>query len=69
MNIQAQQMQADNLHRNVILRDMANPGCLSLGKLLDPEGLWDWMDDLRSQGIQVWLCHITQMVLVLKCLN
>lgn len=43
-----------NLHRNVIFRDTnrlpAEP--FSRFHSRDPEGLWDWMDGLRAQGIE-----------------
>ena len=43
-----------NLHRNVIFRDTnrlpAEP--FSRFHSRDPEGLWDWMDGLREQGIE-----------------
>ena len=45
----------DNLHRNVIFRGDGNryPELpFSRVNSLDPEDLWDWMDDLRSQGIE-----------------
>ncbi len=45
----------DNLHRNVIFRGDGNryPELpFSRMNSLDPEDLWDWMDDLRDQGIE-----------------
>ena len=45
----------DNLHRNVIFRGDGNryPELpFSRMNSLDPEDLWDWMDDLRAQGIE-----------------
>ena len=42
-----------NLHRNVIFRDSSVPD-YPFGRLdsANPEDLWGWMDDLRSQGIE-----------------
>ena len=42
-----------NLHRNVIFRGDAVPD-YPYGRLdsINPEDLWAWMDDLRSQGIE-----------------
>ena len=45
----------DNLHRNVIFRGDGNkyPELpFSRMNSLDPEDLWDWMDNLRDQGIE-----------------
>tara|TARA_A100001234_G_C12636074_1_gene390131 strand:+ start:557 stop:2617 length:2061 start_codon:yes stop_codon:yes gene_type:complete len=45
----------DNLHRNVIFRGDGNryPELpFSRMNSLDPEDLWDWMDNLRAQGIE-----------------
>ena len=45
----------DNLHRNVIFRGDGNryPELpFSRMNSLDPEDLWDWMDSLRTQGIE-----------------
>lgn len=43
-----------NLHRNVIFRDTDNLPDLPFSRLnsRNPEGLWDWMDSLRAQGIE-----------------
>jgi len=43
-----------NLHRNVIFRDTDNLPELPFSRLnsQNPEGLWDWMDALRAQGIE-----------------
>jgi hypothetical protein len=43
-----------NLHRNVIFHDTDRLPELPFSRLnsQNPEGLWDWMDALRSQGIE-----------------
>ncbi|MEP5765843.1 MAG: DUF3604 domain-containing protein [Halieaceae bacterium] len=43
-----------NLHRNVIFQDSARLPALPFSRFnsQNPEGLWDWMDDLREQGIE-----------------
>jgi len=43
-----------NLHRNVIFRGRAAPG-IPFSRLdsVNPEKLWEWMDGLREQGIEV----------------
>lgn len=43
-----------NLHRNVIFRGSDKLPALPFSRLnsLNPEGLWDWMDNLRDQGIE-----------------
>ena len=43
-----------NLHRNVIFRDTDRLPAMPFSRFnsQDPEGLWNWMDDLRSQGIE-----------------
>lgn len=43
-----------NLHRNVIFRDTDRLPAIPFSRLhsQNPEGLWDWMDGLRSQGIE-----------------
>jgi hypothetical protein len=43
-----------NLHRNVIFRDTDDLPELPYSRFnsLNPEGLWDWMDALRAQGIE-----------------
>ena len=43
-----------NLHRNVIFRGSDNLPELPFSRLnsRNPEGLWDWMDTLRAQGIE-----------------
>lgn len=43
-----------NLHRNVIFKgnDKAPAVPFSRFHSQNPEGLWDWMDDLREQGIE-----------------
>jgi hypothetical protein len=43
-----------NLHRNVIFRDADRLPALPFSRLhsQNPEGLWDWMDRLRAQGIE-----------------
>ncbi|MEH6586344.1 MAG: DUF3604 domain-containing protein [Halioglobus sp.] len=42
-----------NLHRNVIFRNSDKLPAVPFSRLSsrNPEGLWDWMDALRSQGI------------------
>ena len=43
-----------NLHRNVIFRDSDRLPAVPFSRFnsQNPEGLWQWMDDLRSQGIE-----------------
>ncbi len=43
-----------NLHRNVIFQGSDKLPALPFSRLnsQNPEGLWDWMDDLRGQGIE-----------------
>lgn len=43
-----------NLHRNVVFRDADRLPALPFSRFhsQNPEGLWAWMDDLRSQGIE-----------------
>jgi hypothetical protein len=43
-----------NLHRNVIFRDSDHLPAMPFSRLnsQNPEGLWDWMDNLRGQGIE-----------------
>ncbi len=43
-----------NLHRNVIFCDTDRLPAMPFSRFnsQDPEGLWNWMDDLRSQGIE-----------------
>jgi hypothetical protein len=43
-----------NLHRNVIFRDTDRLPAAPFSRFnsQNPEGLWDWMDELRSQGIE-----------------
>jgi hypothetical protein len=43
-----------NLHRNVIFRGADKLPAVPFSRLnsQNPEGLWDWMDDLRDQGIE-----------------
>ncbi len=43
-----------NLHRNVIFRSTDRLPAMPFSRLnsQNPEGLWDWMDDLREQGIE-----------------
>ena len=43
-----------NLHRNVIFRDADKLPAMPFSRLhsQNPEGLWDWMDGLRAQGIE-----------------
>ena len=42
-----------NLHRNVIFKGSAAPEILfSRLDSMNPEGLWEWMDELRDQGIE-----------------
>ncbi len=43
-----------NLHRNVIFRDADKLPALPFSRFhsQNPEGLWDWMDTLRAQGIE-----------------
>ena len=43
-----------NLHRNVIFRGSDKLPAVPFSRLnsQNPEGLWEWMDDLREQGIE-----------------
>ncbi len=43
-----------NLHRNVVFRDSDKLPAMPFSRFhsQDPEGLWDWMDDLRAQGME-----------------
>jgi len=43
-----------NLHRNVIFRGADKLPAMPFSRFhsTNPEGLWDWMDELRSQGIE-----------------
>lgn len=43
-----------NLHRNVIFRDSDRLPAMPFSRLnsLNPEGLWQWMDGLRAQGVE-----------------
>ncbi len=43
-----------NLHRNVIFKGSDNLPAVPFSRFhsQNPEGLWDWLDDLRSQGIE-----------------
>tara|TARA_E500000178_G_scaffold125981_1_gene125768 strand:+ start:2083 stop:4140 length:2058 start_codon:yes stop_codon:yes gene_type:complete len=43
-----------NLHRNVIFKDSDKLPAMPFSRLhsQNPEGLWDWMDGLRAQGIE-----------------
>ncbi len=43
-----------NLHRNVIFKDTERLPAMPFSRLnsQNPEGLWDWMDALREQGIE-----------------
>lgn len=43
-----------NLHRNVIFRDADKLPAMPFSRFhsQNPEGLWDWMDGLRAQGIE-----------------
>ncbi|MFK7975845.1 MAG: DUF3604 domain-containing protein, partial [Halioglobus sp.] len=43
-----------NLHRNVIFKDSQKLPAAPFSRLnsQNPEGLWDWMDNLRAQGIE-----------------
>ena len=43
-----------NLHRNVIFENSSRLPAAPFSRLnsQNPEGLWDWMDDLRQQGIE-----------------
>jgi hypothetical protein len=43
-----------NLHRNVIFRDADKLPAMPFSRFhsQNPEGLWDWMDRLRDQGIE-----------------
>lgn len=43
-----------NLHRNVIFKDSDKLPAAPFSRMnsQNPEGLWDWMDDLREQGIE-----------------
>lgn len=43
-----------NLHRNVIFRGSDKLPTMPFSRFhsQNPEGLWDWMDDLREQGIE-----------------
>lgn len=44
----------NTLHRNVIFRDTENLPAVLFSRLdsNDPEKLWDWMDNLRSKGVE-----------------
>lgn len=43
-----------NLHRNVFFKDADRLPLIPLSRFhsRNPEGLWDWMDDLREQGVE-----------------
>ena len=43
-----------NLHRNVVFRGAGKLPAMPFSRFhsQDPEGLWDWMDGLRAQGIE-----------------
>ncbi len=43
-----------NLHRNVIFQNSARLPAVPFSRFhsQNPEGLWDWMDELRAQGIE-----------------
>lgn len=43
-----------NLHRNVIFKDTDKLPAVPFSRFnsQNPEGLWDWMDNLRNQGIE-----------------
>lgn len=43
-----------NLHRNVIFADSDRLPAMPFSRFnsLNPEGLWDWMDALRAQGVE-----------------
>ena len=43
-----------NLHRNVVFRGADNLPSIPFGRIhsQNPEDLWDWMDDLREQGVE-----------------
>lgn len=43
-----------NLHRNVIFRGSEKLPAVPFSRLnsQNPEGLWDWMDSLRAQGVE-----------------
>ncbi len=43
-----------NLHRNVVFKDADRLPAMPFSRFhsQNPEGLWDWMDNLRSQGIE-----------------
>ncbi len=43
-----------NLHRNVVFKDSARLPAVPFSRFhsQNPEGLWDWMDKLRDQGIE-----------------
>jgi hypothetical protein len=43
-----------NLHRNVIFRDSERLPAVPFSRFnsQNPEGLWDWMDTLREQGVE-----------------
>jgi hypothetical protein len=43
-----------NLHRNVVFRDTDRLPAMPFSRFhsQNPEGLWDWMDALRAQGIE-----------------
>ena len=46
--------QRGNLHRNVIFRDTDKLPVVPFSRFhsQNPEGLWDWMDSIRAQGIE-----------------
>jgi hypothetical protein len=43
-----------NLHRNVVFRDADKLPAMPFSRFhsQNPEGLWDWMDGLRAQGVE-----------------
>lgn len=43
-----------NLHRNVIFRDSDRLPAVPFSRFnsQNPEGLWDWMDDMRERGVE-----------------
>ena len=42
-----------NLHRNVVFKDSAPDRLFSTLNSINPEDLWDWMDEQRSRGNEV----------------
>tara|TARA_R110001599_G_scaffold65838_2_gene185827 strand:+ start:77421 stop:77663 length:243 start_codon:yes stop_codon:yes gene_type:complete len=54
MTLTATRGDRGNLHRNVIFHDTDRLPAVPFSRFnaQNPEGLWDWMDKLRAQGIE-----------------